>query len=595
MQSKLTIFFLTFFVTCGLVSTTRSAFKIENQRDVELLEHFFRYSFTEEEYGYVLEGIKPISIRNHYYPSQVPLSPYNISHTEKEIAKSLLIFEAIPILKKMNLYEKNIVLKIAHISILGANDLGVEVQFINVPLLEKTIEENISLFKYILGATVTSKELVHRLAFSNESLSDTLQENHTLIGIVLGYGNLNSVIAGRQEHINFQLFSRDFPPYTAKAANLSENYAFHYFNAISGNDFPIGFRTEFKPLIPMPGFVSTQEEMNAIDELHEELPICLNENPRFEFAAFKGNHSNQNLFDALQKAQKNIQKLLVQKNFLEIVLTKILNCKPNINCEKINADSFDLSFFKGSIGIDGWKKIVSELSEEFDEKGKNRFFQAFINPPGETTFSKISGSSEATLKGLQIALENLEETTKFFENLSNDSSLTMIVPKQLYYRTITVGSRSECDCSEFDKIRLRYCITDLRGNILSANYDAWLSQSHLICGFSHGLKGMCIGEKREIYIDPSLGYGVLTTMPPCMGFIATVELLNIDKKYVRILSPLTSTDCHWIKEPKLLEQIKNSIEEKPLFIGWFYHQLMNKIEGKNAEKMRDSLRFLTIN
>lgn len=585
-------YLLIFLILCfhSILEAILQPYKIEKIRDYELLEKFFRISFKQEEYGYVLDGIKPISIRNFYHPIHIPITA-DICSSQNEILKSLLIFEAIPILKKIRQHEKNFVLKVTPLNVLGDSNLGVEVQFINVPILCKVIEENISLFKYILGPHLNSKDLVDRIAFSDESLSDILLENHTLIGIVLGFGSHNSLIGGRQEEINFLSFSQDMAPFASKGLvfnSSKECYGWHYLNAVGGNDRLMSFRIDYLPLIPKPGFLTIKEEIETISQLNEPLPKCLlDEEPCFYFGAYKGDTSNKKLFDALKKSQKNVQQLLKKEDFLENILTKILDKKPCICCEKPNSSPLDFSFFKGSIDSNGWREMLLQISDTFEDEQKLIFFKTFFNPPDQPTMPCRMNSSKFTLTGLKKALENFSITKKYFEDLINDPTLSMVVKDQLYFKILQQDYGKTLNGS--DRIKINYHITDLNHNILSANYNTWLSISQLIPGFAHGLKDMKIGEKRQIYIHPSLAYGILTTLPPAMGLIAYVQLIDIDEKYSKSMPPLMSFDCTWIEDPILLKEIEESITGKPHFLGWFYHQLINKIEGSESQNIISSL------
>lgn len=122
-------------------------------------------------------------------------------------------------------------------------------------------------------------------------------------------------------------------------------------------------------------------------------------------------------------------------------------------------------------------------------------------------------------------------------------------------------------------------ITNFDGNILFANYHTWLDLAETIPGFAHGLQGMREGEKRHIFIHPALAYGALTTLPSCIGIIAKVELYEIDEKSSKPLPLLKAMDLNWVQNPSLLSSIEESIQQLPQFVGSFYRNLLNKIEG----------------
>lgn len=47
-------------------------------------------------------------------------------------------------------------------------------------------------------------------------------------------------------------------------------------------------------------------------------------------------------------------------------------------------------------------------------------------------------------------------------------------------------------------------IADPDENILFAHFDIWIDLSQTIAGFAYGIKGMKVGEDRQIFIHPCL-------------------------------------------------------------------------------------------
>ena len=205
-----TIFLLSF---CVLQAKHKSI-QIENSREYEVLTHFFKMGCLEEDYGYVLEGTKPISIRDFYPLDNFPVAR-DLNHSEKEFLNTLLVREMIPIWNKVkeSFLQEIFVLKSVPLNAPGEPELGWEVSFINLPLLEKVIEKNIDLFRYILNPLIQPKQLAKRLAYSKEKIPDILCNNCILIGIVLGFGSHNSVVGGRSEMIHSTTISRDLAPF----------------------------------------------------------------------------------------------------------------------------------------------------------------------------------------------------------------------------------------------------------------------------------------------------------------------------------------------------------------------------------------------
>ncbi len=198
------------------------------------------------------------------------------------------------------------------------------------------------------------------------------------------------------------------------------------------------------------------------------------------------------------------------------------------------------------------------------------------------------GCSQNLLTGLKKALQNLSEAQAYFEVLSTNTLMQEVVKKQLYFSIPSPGSGQTLQ--EESRVRIGYVIEDQKGNILFANHDTWLDLSQTIPGFAHGIKGMRIGEQRQIYIHPALAYGSLTTLPPCSGLIAKVVLIDIDARFFCKIPSLEPLDFTWFQDPLYCKAIEESIEQLPRFSGSFYRDMLEKIPGLEIQKVISSLR-----
>ncbi len=185
------------------------------------------------------------------------------------------------------------------------------------------------------------------------------------------------------------------------------------------------------------------------------------------------------------------------------------------------------------------------------------------------------GARRETLKGLKKALHNLEMANAQFETFSRDASLQTVVPGKLYFKTTHSGLGTEL--KKENRVRVSYVMKDLEGEVLFANYDTWVCLSETIPGFSHGLQGMKLGEKRTLFIHPTLGYGALTTLPPCIGLAVTVHLIDIEEHSQGPLAPLRFLDVDWIKNPAFCRAIEESIKKRPHFVGAFYREMLDGV------------------
>lgn len=580
--------FLTFALQVCALKADLVSIHVENRKDYEILDQFFRMEISEEGYGYVLEGAKPITIRDFYSLDHFPVAA-DFEHSEREFVHGLLVQEAILVWKKLCSHQKNFVLKAIPLNDPGSIVPGLEVQFINISKLREVIEKNIDLFRYILGPAIETEHLVNKIAYSEERLSDVLQNDRVLEGIILGFGSHNSLIGGRVDTIFSLTISRDCAPFPPKSFLMQskknhslsfltpKRYGSYYLEFAGGDDSI--FRTPFSPFQLSSDFSNVEEELMELNAMGDPLPLSLLERPAFIFSAYKGSSSNQPFFERLQQVQKQTQVLLKKPNLLEQVLEKIGGKKPSIACDKSGFSGTLFSLFRSNTNDQAWVHILRGAANCFkDKEGQLAFIKAFCNPSASSrAVPMMVGVSKATLEGLKKALCNLAAANAHFEILSKDSSLQEIVAKQLYFKITLTGSGKELKGA--DRIRMGYVIEDPEGNILFANHDTRLNLSQTVPSFAHGVQGMHIGEKRTLFIHPALAYGALTTLPPCIELVVKVHLLDMDETISKMLPSLTPHDLSWVQDTSLYRNIEESIQQLPRFTGSFYRNLLDKIEG----------------
>lgn len=557
---------------------------VTEQRDYDVLYQFFKMGVFEEEYGYVLEGVKPISVRN-FTPIEEIHAYTDVAYAQKEFANTLLVGQAINVWRRVCSKQNNFVLKAIPLN--SPATTGWEVQFINLPKLKEVIQENITLFQYILGPQISAESLAYAIAYSNQDFSSILQDDLALIGIVLGYGTQSSMVGGRAETIANRTISKDCSPFLPKSQlmlstrehslNVYTPSAFgaYYLSFAGGDDSQ--FRDEYRKLRPSTGFLTIEDELIAIDAMHDKsYPLRLREKPAFVFDAFKNGLSNTPFFDHLLKTQKQIEALLKRSDFLEKILGKIGGKKPTVTCKKLHKKDQKI---RADFSAHEWIHILRSTANRFEAQEEQlAFFQSYCHPTKECQEPpKMLGASKAMLAGIKKALSNLSVSDSFFERISTDHALESIVPRQLSFKIIEKGQGKLLTGS--GRIRVGYVIEDLEGNILFANCDDWLNLSDTILGFAYGVQGMHIGEKRTLYIHPAYGYGALTTLPPCSGLVINTHLLDIDAKTSGSLPPLEPLDMEWFQDPAYIAAIESSIEQQPKYLGFLYKMMLDQIEG----------------
>ncbi len=120
-----------------------------------------------------------------------------------------------------------------------------------------------------------------------------------------------------------------------------------------------------------------------------------------------------------------------------------------------------------------------------------------------------------------------------FEDIQGENMSTIQDFENLEIKTLQEGSGEEA--KEGDTVSVHYSGTLSDGNKFDSSYDRGtpfqftLGQNSVIQGWEEGVKGMKVGEKRELRIPSSMGYGASGTgpIPGSAGLIFEVELLEI--------------------------------------------------------------------
>jgi hypothetical protein len=571
---------------------------IAEQSDYEALDQFFKMGISEEEYGYVLEGLKPISTRN-FSPIEA-ISPYkDLHYAQRTFKNTVIVGKALDVWKKICLNQRNFVLTAIPLD----QFTGWEVSFINIAKLKEVIEKNINLFRYILGPKITAETLTNQIADADEPLDSILQNDLVLTGIVLGYGIHNSLLGGRSETIANQTISQDCAPFLNKSQLMlskkshslnvyrPEYFGLRYLAHAGGDDFR--FQEEFRMLKPSSGFGSIEEEIIALDAMADEnFPAQLKNKPGFVFGACKEDSSNQTFFKQLLAAQKRISSLLKRPDFLERVLEKIYGKAPVITCAGTCQEDHTI---RADFTHQEWIDILGAAASRFEcIEQKKVFFDSYCQPDREAPKPPVMvGASKEILVGLKKGLANLAAANMYFESLSKEASLCAIIPKCLYFKVEQKGKGKKIIGEQH--VRMGYVIEDLEGHILFANSDTWLNLSQTIASFAHAVQGMQIGEHRALHIHPTYGYGALTTLPPCSGLIIKTHLLQIGETISDTLQPLEPISVEWIQNSSLLEDIEISLKQQPLYLGFLYRNMLEQVKGLDHLKIVAGLQSLRKN
>ncbi|NLE29099.1 MAG: FKBP-type peptidyl-prolyl cis-trans isomerase [Phycisphaerae bacterium] len=142
---------------------------------------------------------------------------------------------------------------------------------------------------------------------------------------------------------------------------------------------------------------------------------------------------------------------------------------------------------------------------------------------------KMRAQAEANLK--EMGEKNLAEAKAFLETNAKKEGVKTL-PSGLQYKVIKSGTGETPQAT--DKVKVNYVGKFLNGQEFDSSYKrgepAEFNADQVIPGWTEALTMMKEGDKWELYIPPSLGYGEMGRgpIPPNSLLIFEVELLDVD-------------------------------------------------------------------
>ncbi len=374
---------------------------------------------------------------------------------------------------------------------------------INRKLLLSTIRENLPLFQYVLGPTITPEFLLEALLSPGKAFCEVLDYDRVLIGIVLGYGVQNALFGSRLENILYDgMCILDTPPF-APQVHLCLDEASKETLLFLDNEENPDWKKGSKFQKPSAGFNSLQQEKRAIENrLVFSSERLVDESPNFVFACLK---ENQAFLRALEETQEKIRDLLQTPDWFEMTLEIV--CGQKVVIEPVEKESNRLP----NINLN--RTIAKLLKQELLEKEyEDQYLSAFIEGLLETNNTSDSGrevlASPRAIRNIKLAKKNLGIADHFFNSLRKDTTCIPIMESFLYYKILENG------CGPSLKNETEVCIDfeifDLFGVSLNKAAAINLNLHETILSFAYGLQGMKKEEKRVIYIHPALEYGMHT-------------------------------------------------------------------------------------
>jgi FKBP-type peptidyl-prolyl cis-trans isomerase len=510
--SKLKVTFFAFLLTCSSVLWGNEEIKgfIEKlpSEQRELLESFFSILVKDSLSGYVLYGDKPMCIEGHSLVSDSgALSGFN--------DQKVILIQGLRFWQDLNL---SVVDKNYFFLIFNFGDYRHFV-CVNRKAFIRVVNENLSLFRYVLGSTLTAESLLDELIRAKDGFYEVLKQDNVLLGILLGYGTKNALLVSRKEFIS-----------DAFAYDKIEDFPF-----VSRKDrMHRHVLPKAQVKRPSLGFKSLADEIKTIKQKtvvsRNLLPFDSLKIPYFGCDSIT--EETKTLLSRYELNRQEISKVLYSGNFLEQTLYKFLITKSKTldipKCPPLKP--LVLPENKEEILA---KIVYEEMRQEkyFQENFLAEFVKGMTLKMNREEFPHQDMDRECELYSIEKDLEgceNLQKSDAYFKKLSSQENLVSIIPNRICYTVMQKGEGNPAS-SKLSKVSFHYSFSLLDGQDVRLGTVVKEDVEHFIPGIARALIGMKKGEKREVYIHPEYGYGEGSYFPSNATLIANIELVDFEE------------------------------------------------------------------
>lgn len=524
---------------------TFQSFSLASDEYPPTLTNFLKCLFTDSESGYVFFGSKPVC---YYGAGDFKACLIGSSSHEQEARLRL----GIHWLKKARPSQENdnFVLKIKKI------DDFYEILSLNKKEILKSVEENLSLFRYVLGPKVTPNSLFAILATSEEPFYKLLNDNNTLVGILLGFGTQNSILGAREEALGDLMLADPEIPYATLSNKTPEESLYRLTLSLMFKD---NFkRSKGKIWQESHGFNSFDDELKYIQELHEPSSHLLSTySPRFIFGSYRSQNDENERVSTLEMEQQKIIALLQSDDFTDQVLKQLsmvfTNPNPNMDipepsplvlaCELRN--TLRIRMFDS---LEGTCEGIQDADLNKDDRYENPDWDIFYD-----------------LLAIAPIEKNIRSTEDYFQVLRKNPTYIQL-NEDVYIKNLGINENDEpleILEKEHSKGTFSYvAYLPKKSEWLPVKTDSQivLNLNEVIPGLALGVQGMKTGEVREIHVHPNASY----------GFLADYETSEPLKFIVR----LESVDMN---SPPLILRPKPVTLNRPLFLTQEETDKLNKM------------------
>lgn len=547
-----------------------------SQEEALVLEEFFRITFEKSEGGYVFYGKKPICIQGF-------LKEDDFLQENDQHLCSVYLREGAIIWKHLNksIPNQNIIVHVYDDEDTLAKNY-IHILCINKKLCLDTISSNLPLFQYVLGPDITPSRLLDKLVDPSSSFHSILKNDKVLIGILLGFGTQNSLYVSRIENLQEDLFTSEKPPFLSQVSRLN-NVQPEFRQMLLYTSIPFSpFSTQNSSTLPSFGHSSLNEEIQNLNQkIDISSLILVKQLPPFIFGRLKNHVETDKLVRELEVTQSNVKQFISSDNFLAKVL-RFIYPKEKITiysgCNKhLLFEESEIKQLPSLVAANIWRILKSE-----DERYQQAFIEGMKDAEKFSEFQLQNGMCTSKYRKLQALLKirkNLKEAEDYFTQLDKRVDLIQVLPFKLYYKVIQEGNGELLDRQT--NVLLNYIIRTPNDQIV-ANTEMFghpnsINLADTIPGFAWGVKGMKVGETREVFIHPTLAYGVYTTSDKGIYLKSHITLVGIneeeDGRIFPILAPLDLPDVSPTIDIEYEEEVKKEGYAKG-YQSWYHYKKM---------------------
>ena len=130
----------------------------------------------------------------------------------------------------------------------------------------------------------------------------------------------------------------------------------------------------------------------------------------------------------------------------------------------------------------------------------------------------------------EMSAKNLKEAEAFLAKNEKESGVVQLDKGKLQILVLQPGTGEELVEGKMPVLHYtgKYLDGTVFGNSYTNGEPISISLAHTIPGFRQGVMGMKVGEKRRIFIHPSLGYGTSGQLLPNALLIFDIELVKVE-------------------------------------------------------------------